>query len=338
MCELSVIIPTYKRSRKLQTLLDGLAHTEWDHSAFEVIVVVDGEDDEPLKCAKNLPDSIRFKGFTKQHAGPAAARNFGINKARGDWIIFFDDDARVNAQTLGGHLKLIRQNPDATLAYLGRVDWPEELIDSPWREMLARTSMLFFWDQMTSRNQYGFRHFWTSNLSVKREFVLSVGGFNEQFPSAMHEDIELGWRLHEKFGLEVHVDKSIISLHDHALDPCDYLLREYKSGRSAQAAKSINPLFHEQIWAWVDNPKQQLKTLETLFIKSACDVLGILQTWSQPSDIHPSREELHTTYLAHLPLKRMMFLQGYLNRPFDEMWERLQGSVATKKPRQFATA
>ena len=323
MCELSVIIPTYKRSDKLQTLLDGIAKTKCDHDAFEVIVVVDGEDEEPLKCANSLPDTIRFKGLTKQHAGQAPARNFAIEQAQGDWLVFFDDDARVNDQTLIGHLNLIRKDPDAALAYLGRVDWPGELIDSPWREMLAKTSMLFFWDRMKSGNQYGFRHFWTSNLSVKREYVNSVGGFNEHFASAMHEDIELGWRLHEKHGLEVHVDKSISSLHDHALDPYDYLLREHKSGLSAKAAKTINPLFHDQIWKWINNPKQQLDTLESLFLPAARDVLGVLQTWAQPSDFRPSRDEMHATYLAHLPLKRMVFLQGYLDQPFAEMWDQL---------------
>lgn len=324
MCELSVIIPTYKRSNKLQTLLDGIAKSECDHDAFEVIVVVDGEDEEPLKCANSLHDTIRFKGLTKQHAGPAAARNFAIEHACGDWLVFFDDDLRVDEHTIPGHLRLIRDKPDAIRAHLGRADWPHELLDSPWRQLLAQTSMLFFWDHMTSGKHYGFRHFWTLNLSVRRDCVLKVGGFREQFPSAMHEDIELGWRLQESLGLQVHVDKSINSLHDHALDPHDYLLREHKSGRSAHSAKTINPPFHDQIWAWINNPKQQLETLESLFLPAARDVLGVLQTWAQPSDFRPSRDELHATYLAHLPLKRMVFLQGYLDQPFQEMWDQLQ--------------
>ena len=71
-CELSVIIPTYERSGKLRTLLDGIAATSVDHDAFEVVVVVDGRDEAPLDAASVLPQTIRFQGLTKDHAGPAA--------------------------------------------------------------------------------------------------------------------------------------------------------------------------------------------------------------------------------------------------------------------------
>ena len=54
MCELSVIIPTYKRSNKLKTLLDGLAQTECDYNAFEIIVVDYGLTDNTFQIAQSL--------------------------------------------------------------------------------------------------------------------------------------------------------------------------------------------------------------------------------------------------------------------------------------------
>ena len=323
-CELSVIIPTYGRSDKLRTLLDGIAATSADHDAFEVVVVVDGHDESPLEAAALLPDTIQFRGLTKDHAGPAAARNFAIEHACGDWLVFFDDDLRVDEHTIPGHLRAIRDDPDAVRAHLGRADWPRELLDSPWRQLLAQTSMLFFWDHMTSGKHYGFRHFWTLNLSVRRDCVLQVGGFREQFRSAMHEDIELGWRLQESLGLQVLVDASIQSLHDHSLDPHDYLLREHKSGKSASAARTINPAFHDLVWPWVDNPAQQLATLQELFLRPAQDVLGLFNQWAELSDHRPSPRELEAAYLAHMPMKRMVFLHGYLDRPFEVLWDQLQ--------------
>ena len=321
--ELSVIIPTYGRSAKLRTLLEGIAATEDDHDAFEVIVVVDGHDEAPLEAASTLPATIRFQGLTKVHAGPAAARNFAIEHACGDWLVFFDDDLRVDEHTIPGHLRLIRDDPNAVQAHLGRADWPHELLDSPWRQLLAETSMLFFWDHMTSGKHYGFRHFWTLNLSVRRDCVLQVGGFREQFPWAMHEDIELGWRLQESLGLQVHVDRSIQSFHDHALDPHDYLLREHKSGKSAGAARTINPAFHDLVWPWIDDPVHQLTTLQQLFLTPARDVLRLFHAWAEPSDHRLTPHELHTAYLAHMPMKRMVFLHGYLDRPFEALWYQL---------------
>ncbi len=180
-------------------------------------------------------------GLTKDHAGPAAARNHAIEHARGRWLVFYDDDARVEPDTIPGHLAAIRAEPDAAIAHLGRVDWPDELLDAPWSRLLAESSMLFFWDRMVDRQTYGFRHFWTTNLSVPRELVHLAGGFDEGFPTAIHEDIELGWRLQERFGLRVRVHQGIRCLHDHGLSVNDYFAREHKSGRSALAARTINP-------------------------------------------------------------------------------------------------
>jgi len=325
-CELSIIIPTCGRSAKLQALLSGIGTTTWEHDAFEVIVVVDGHDEAPLHAASVVPESIRFVGLTKDHAGPAAARNFAIEHAQGDWLLFYDDDARIDEQTIPRHLERIRQCPDSTEALLGRVDWPDELIDSPWRVLLAESSMLFFWEHMTSGGAYGFRHFWTINLSVRRDLVRRVGGFNEGFPSAIHEDIELGWRLHRQFGLEVCVDTAIRCLHDHALAPRDYFLREHKSGASARTAAATSPAFHAEVWSWVDDPESMRRSLTLLFSRSGRDVLSLLQSWAEPSPRRPSADELRAAYLAHLPLKRMAFLQGYVGQPFEEFWDRLSPS------------
>ncbi len=324
-CDLSIIIPTHGRTEKLRTLLQGIASTHDNHSAFEVIVVVDGHDEAPLKNREVLPESISFCGLCKDHAGPAAARNHAIEHASGEWVLFYDDDARVDGNTIGGHLTRIRADPQATDAYLGRVDWPGELVNSPWRQLLANSSMLFFWDQMRSDRCYGFRHFWTSNLSVRRSQVRTVGGFCERFPTAMHEDIELGWRLHQSFGTRVRVDKTIHSLHDHALGPRDYLEREHKSGVSAQAARSINPKFHDAVWPWLNDPASMLDTVTSLFGASCRDTLTLLISWAEEDERTPSSDEMNAVYLAHLPLKRIVFLDGYLGRPFDDLWRRLTG-------------
>ncbi len=318
--ELSIIIPTYGRSAKLQTLLSSIGTTTSDHDAFEVIVVVDGRDEAPLRAASVLPASIRFVGLTKDHAGPAAARNVAIEHARGDWLLFYNDDARVDEKTIDGHLQWIHSSDGSTDAHLGGVNWPDELIDSPWRVLLAESSMLFFWEHMISGGTYGFRHFWTINLSVRRDLVCRVGGFDEGFPSAIHEDIELGWRLHRQFGLEVCVDTAIGCLHDHALAPRDYFLREHKSGASARAAAAINPAFHAEVWNWVDDAESMHRSLTLLSSRSGRDVLNLLESWAEPSARRPSAEELRAAYLAHLPLKRMAFLQGYLGHRFEEFW------------------
>ena len=53
--------------------------------------------------------------------------------------------------------------------------------------------------------------------------------------------------------------------------------------------------------------------------------MGLLESWAEPSARRPSADERQAAYLAHLPLKRMFFLQGYLDQPFDQLWCHVSG-------------
>jgi glycosyltransferase involved in cell wall biosynthesis len=320
--ELSVIIPTCpERERKLRTLLEGIAQSSCDHSRFEVILVVDDENDGPLQIAENLLNDIHFQGLTQPHGGPAKARNFAISQARGAWLLFLDDDVRVEEDTIGRHLQQIRWNPEAEVAHLGCSLWPRDMTNSPWQQLLAKTSMIFFWDNIHADKLYGFRYFWTYNLSVRTDFVREIGGFCEEFPYAMHEDIELGWRLQKQFGLKVHPMPEVISWHDHELSPRDYFFREYRGGKAARIARDIAPAFYNEVWGWMDDPDSAGGVLNTIFERPVQEVRQLLKEWSVPSDHCPTDIELRAMYLAHLPLKRMAFCQGFAGKPFEDIWD-----------------
>jgi GT2 family glycosyltransferase len=321
-CELSLIIPTCpNRTAKLRTLLDGIAATKSDHDRFEVIVAVDDLDDTPLDVLSALPSSIARTGLTQSHTGPAGARNHAIRHARGGWVLFFDDDAIVDAGTIPGHLQRIRHDPAARTAFLGRVDWPAEQIRSPWGQLLAGTSMIFFARRMQPGGAYPFRHFCTSNLSVRRDWVREVGGFDDGFPYALHEDIELGWRLERALGMQVRYEPEIRSWHDHEILPRAYFQREHQAGHVARLAKQLNRAFHDEVWGWLVDPVQTLDTLSGLFGRTGRQLYAMLERWSEPSDERVSPDSLEAVYLAHLPLKRMAFCAGYADRPFNEFWE-----------------
>lgn len=319
-CELSVIIPTCpNRQAKLRRLLEGIARTPLDRDSVEVIVVVDGEDDAPLADGQTLLESaIPFVGLTQPQSGPATARNRAIKEASGKWTLFFNDDARIDETTIPLHLQRIRATPDAAVAHLGRFDWLVELIDSPWRVLLAETSMIFFWNRMREDERYGFRHFWTNNLSVRTDLLRDVGGFDEQFPDAVHEDIELGWRLAQRSGLAVVASPQIPSWHDHAITVSEYLHREHRAGRSAAIAASINRPFFDEVWPWVGNAEQTLGALEKSLATCAKGVRHMLDAWSVPSSRRPSASELEAAYLAHIPLKRIAFCRGFLGQALSD--------------------
>ncbi|MCU0382892.1 MAG: glycosyltransferase family 2 protein [Cyclobacteriaceae bacterium] len=85
----SIVVPTYNRAHLIaKTLNSVLAQT---YSNFEVIVVDDGSKDNTQEVVAAFTDK-RIKYFLKENGERAAARNFGVQKAKGDYINFFDSD------------------------------------------------------------------------------------------------------------------------------------------------------------------------------------------------------------------------------------------------------
>ena len=87
----SVVIPVYNRAAQLgHALRSVLAGSEQD---FEIIVVDDGSTDDPLRVVEELADP-RILFLRQENAGSGAARNSGIDKARGRYIAFLDSTMR----------------------------------------------------------------------------------------------------------------------------------------------------------------------------------------------------------------------------------------------------
>jgi GalNAc5-diNAcBac-PP-undecaprenol beta-1,3-glucosyltransferase len=90
----SVIIPTYNRAHLVAETVDTVLQQTYSH--FEVIIVDDGSTDNtgPVIRQKYGADA-RVKYFYKQNEERGAARNFGLQQAKGDYAVFFDSDDRM---------------------------------------------------------------------------------------------------------------------------------------------------------------------------------------------------------------------------------------------------
>lgn len=97
--KLSIIIPVYNSERTLQRLLNSiLASTSQE---FEVIIVNDGSTDGTLNlCEQIVSSDTRCKVYSKENGGVSAARNFGLDKAQGEYIFFCDGDDLVYTKIL----------------------------------------------------------------------------------------------------------------------------------------------------------------------------------------------------------------------------------------------
>lgn len=91
MSKISIIVPVYNTEKYLSKCLNSLI--KQTYKDIEIIVVNDGSKDKSLEIAKKFAkQDNRIKVFNKENGGLSSARNFGIEKASGEYIGFVDSD------------------------------------------------------------------------------------------------------------------------------------------------------------------------------------------------------------------------------------------------------
>ncbi len=115
----SIIIPTYNRANLINALLQGFINQTYKN--FEIIIVDDGSVDNTEFVVNSYHES-RFKYFKKPNGGVSSARNFGLKKAKGNYINFFDSDDLVYANHLQEAFKFFSLNKDAEIIIFD-YDW-----------------------------------------------------------------------------------------------------------------------------------------------------------------------------------------------------------------------
>lgn len=96
---ISVIVPVYNRAYTISKCIEGIFNTSTDN--FEVVLVDDGSTDKTPDVCRKLADTYnRLTLLTQRNAGVSAARNLGISKAQGDYLMFADSDDTFPPNTL----------------------------------------------------------------------------------------------------------------------------------------------------------------------------------------------------------------------------------------------
>lgn len=240
---LSVVIPTYRRPALLRRCLTALDGQTVPREQFEVVVVDDGSRDQTADVLAAFEDRVR--AFVQpQNAGPAAARNTGIRAAYGEIVLFLDDDVAAAPDLLATHLELHRAAGDPLLGVLGRVDWDPALSVTPFMHWLDRSGLQFGYDTWLVEGpvEPPYAAFYTANVSVPRALLLDSGGFDERFPYAAFEDMELAFRLADR-GFHLDYRPSARAFHIRAMDLRGFARRMQRVGESAELMRRAAPEF-----------------------------------------------------------------------------------------------
>ncbi|WP_417909677.1 glycosyltransferase family 2 protein [Candidatus Electronema sp. PJ] len=271
--ELSVLLPTYNRAAALQRTLAALEAQTAAASCYEIIVVDDGSSDNTVQLLQHFAEKttapLCWVSLAK-NSGPARARNAGLALVRGKAVLILGDDIEPAALLLQKHLQFHQERPDERDALLGYVSFPEELPPSLFMRWLEQAGRRYFFNYaaLQAGQEAGPMFFYTCNVSVKRALLDKSGWFDESFPYASHEDLELGCRLAQQ-GMRLLYDPSAQGFHWHLLTVQGIAKRIYLMGYSAK-------LFWHKVPPQESLSKQAIRRVLTLL----CATPLAVQLWN----------------------------------------------------------
>ena len=227
----SVIIPSHNRIDVLPEVLEALEDQEGAPD-FEVIVVDDGSIDGTADWLARRKFNVAARVLTQENRGPAAARNAGAAVASGRWVAFLGDDTVPSPGWLRTHREAHRARKDELgLVVIGYTSWHPRLRATHFLRYINEYGLQFGYSLIEDPENVPFNFFYTSNLSISREILLSER-FDLGFPYPAWEDIELSYRL-SKRGARLVYEKRAAVYHDHFTDLERFAARQEKAGYSA---------------------------------------------------------------------------------------------------------
>jgi glycosyltransferase involved in cell wall biosynthesis len=241
---LSVVIPTRNRREVLLATLESLERQRAPEGGFEVVVVDNGSSDGSAAAVRELAggSDLQLQVVEEPHGGPASARNRGVAASSGELILFLGDDTEpADPGLIASHVRLHRAAAKESYAVLGRVTWNPHQQVTPFMEWLVgRGGFQFSFNRLQAGPVSPVDAFWTAHVSLGRGLFDRAGGFDERFPYAAVEDVELGTRL-ERAGGVLDYHPELLVLHTHPTELSASVERFRRVGRSAALLHQIDP-------------------------------------------------------------------------------------------------
>ncbi len=178
---LTVIICTYNRAKYIGNLLDSIAKNDIDTSEYEIVLVDNNcTDNTHAICdafARVHPE-ITFRYVVEPEQGLSAARNKGIHEAKGDILVYIDDDALVDTDYLRIYAEHFADNPK-TMAAGGPIEPLYETSVPAWMTSYTKallTGWLNYGDSIRVFPEG--RYPGGGNAAYRKEVFEQVGLFN----------------------------------------------------------------------------------------------------------------------------------------------------------------
>jgi glycosyltransferase involved in cell wall biosynthesis len=241
----SIVIPTFQRRNVVCDSVRSLLACGYEGD-LELIVVVDGSTDGTATALAELKPAFPFRIVEQENSGAAVARNRGAALAKGEILLFLDDDMMAapglvrqhalshsaGADAVLGHIPLDPESPPSFLSR-GVARWAEDRM-----KHLKAGGELTLFDLLTGQ------------LSVRRELFEALGGFDEAFTSGGQfgdEDLDFGVRLLGRGGVVFNPDA--VSFQRYVVTPRQLLRQWSDAGRADVLFAAKHPGHAAQLYA-----------------------------------------------------------------------------------------
>lgn len=226
----SIIIPTFNRDDYLEKSCKAISDQIRKKQGVEVIVVDDGSEERIACRNREITGRNGFTYIYQENRGVTSARNTGIDRSKGEWIIFLDDDVLIGDNWFNRITDSLSRLSETVVGVEGMVEGSGDGL----------------WDREVQNLDGG--AFLTCHLAVRKKILIELSGFDTAFEKDLPccEDHELAARLLKKGKVVFLSDVKVTHL------PRNVKLIRY----ILQAPKRIRSLLKADLYFYTRHPDQ----------------------------------------------------------------------------------
>lgn len=184
----SIIVPVFNRPDEVDELLESLVNQE--EKGFEVIIVEDGSQIPCEDVCRKYADQLTLRYFMKPNSGPGQSRNYGAERAEGEYLLILDSDVVLP----NGYLKAVNDELDREPA--DAFGGPDRAHDSftDTQKAISYSMTSFFTTGGIRGGKKKLDKFYprSFNMGIRRDVYMELGGFSKM---RFGEDIDFSIRI-----------------------------------------------------------------------------------------------------------------------------------------------
>lgn len=259
----SIIVPVYNRPEEVRELLESLQSQNYAED-FEVVIVEDGSADSSEQMVNSFRENLQISYYFKENSGPGDSRNYGMERAKGNYFIVLDSDCILPKQYLSEVDKELKKEFVHCFGGPDAADTSFTTIQKAINYVM--TSFLTTGGIRGGKKAVGKFQPRSFNMGISREAFEKAGGFGRIHPG---EDPDLTFRIW-KAGFDTRLFPDAYVYHKRRIDWNKFYIQVNKFG-------SVRPILNK----WHPGTAKPTYWFPTLFILglSVAIILSIFGLW-----------------------------------------------------------